>query len=87
MIIHIAPWSNDPSGGNRAPPLPPLLLLFSSELRTAVLPSDGYCPVIQVHPYLSLKKGEFLSEAKRVCAKASKEKTARLAEDLLGGQC
>lgn len=35
----------------------------------AVLPSDGYCPVIQVHPYLSLKKGESLSEANEFARK------------------
>lgn len=83
MIIHIAPWSNDP------PREPGLLLFFLSlslSFPLAFPPLCApppffrpglrrctrlfgravvryYCPAIQVHPYLSAKKGEFLSAA------------------------
>lgn len=61
MIIYIAPWSNDPPRESGSSSFPvPLLPSFVRVTHGCSVGQWYYCPAIQVHPYLSVKKGEFL---------------------------
>lgn len=74
MIIHIAPWSNDPSEENRAPPLPPLLLLFFVRITHGYSAKRWLLSCNTGSPLFIPEKGRNSLKGKRVCAKASEKK-------------